>query len=357
LIFFCCATLISLDICWATAQPSSPGFHACSQFQSSSSIAPSTRVPLLGISPSRALPLLAASSRALHSPGFLSLPRVFLSLVLFHGVPRAPPSHGARRWCSSPSATAPFSSPPGRPRPRPSALLPLAPARGVPMALGPCCSSRSAPPGPRLPALGSFLSTSPSIAPSLLRLAVRSVSPISSSFLWHWSPLPARLSQAPMASFFPELPHVAPLARISSLRSPWLPVAARPNSDPLRAHRTVSLDRPSFHGCSRGPSVGRAEPSSAMASCRRCPCFPCSHGDFPLEFLPVRAQPKFPVRAPWCPFVAARACSPAILLPRVRSACRHPPRIGCAVCVQLLSAASRVVRLPFVNPTWAPSVS
>jgi hypothetical protein len=49
--------------------------------------------------------------------------------------------------------------------------------------------------------------------------------------------------------------------------------------------------------------------------------------------------------------------SPAILLPCVRSACRHPPRAGCALYVQLLSAALRVMRLPFVNPAWALTVS
>jgi|UPI000221EC2D hypothetical protein len=107
-------------------------------------------------------------------------------------------------------------------------------------------------------------------------------------------PVPGRSSAArpwPPSSFL-----LAPISLAAcvveaprAVHSPWLLVAARPNSDPLRAHRTASLDRPSFHGCSRSPCVGRAGPSSAMASHLRCPSFPCSHGDFPLEFLPVHA--------------------------------------------------------------------
>jgi hypothetical protein len=149
----------------------------------------------------------------------------------------------------------------------------------------------------------------------------------SSSFLWSRSPLPARLSQAPMAPFFPELPHVAPLARISSLRSPWLPAAARPSSDPLRAHRTASLDRPSFHGCSRIPSVGRVDLLAAGGSgpgCRRA--LPC----------------KLPRPGGWCSLTSSR--------PSPGARAGHRPCHGASLPPAALSSSTPTIAAPLSSP-------
>jgi hypothetical protein len=136
-------------------------------------------------------------------------------------------------------------------------------------------------------------------------------------------PLPGR-------GFFPKLlPLMAHAKVVPSAR--LLPPSRRSSLPSTASAARCSSPSPSWRlALARPRALAFAMATAPWSPARSALLAPCA-----------RAQPKFPVRASWCPFVAARACSPAVQL-------AHGAHLSVRLCAQPCAPPCRA---PWSSPS------